>query len=87
MNSIAQYIEPLLKEFHGKPASSKHIALVAHGIFNSETLGTLLARLDGKRQVGWHYSGESCIRSGKRTLMDRYGKCEPRELFLVLSIY
>jgi len=75
MNSIAQYIEPLLKEFHGKPASSKHIALVAHGIFNSETLGTLLARLDGKRQVGWHYSGQSDYlpSSRKGKLMDRYG--------------
>jgi hypothetical protein len=56
--SIAQYIEPSLKEFHGKPASSKHIAIVAHGIFNSEFVGALLARLHGARQIGWRYRGE-----------------------------
>jgi broad specificity phosphatase PhoE len=58
MNSIAQYIEPSLKELKGKPASSKHIALVAHGIFNSEFVGALLARLHGVRQIGWSYRGQ-----------------------------
>jgi broad specificity phosphatase PhoE len=59
---IAQYIEPLLKECHGKPASSKHIAIVAHGIFNSEFVGALLARLHGARQIGWRYRGEPFMR-------------------------
>jgi broad specificity phosphatase PhoE len=62
MNRIAQYIEPLLKECHGKPAASKHIAIVAHGIFNSEFVGALLARLHGARQIGWRYRGEWTMR-------------------------
>lgn len=55
---IAQYIEPLLVEAQDKPPSSKNIAVVAHGIFNTEFLGALLARLPKDEHPGYVARGE-----------------------------
>jgi broad specificity phosphatase PhoE len=58
IDSIAQYIEESIRDHQDQSPKSKHIAVVAHGIFNSEFLGALIARLKGKRQIGWIYTGE-----------------------------
>lgn len=56
---IEQFIEASLKENRGKPPTSKHIAVVAHGIFNSEFTGALLARRQSDKPLEWGYKGES----------------------------
>lgn len=61
LRSILQYIEASLQESQGKPPTSKHIAVVAHGIFNSEFTGALLARRESDRPLEWGYKGESAI--------------------------
>ncbi|OCF45152.1 hypothetical protein I317_00954 [Kwoniella heveanensis CBS 569] len=53
--AIKQFIEPILQECHGSPPSSKHVVVVAHGIFNSEFLGALLARRKDHRPLEWGY--------------------------------
>ncbi|ODN76113.1 hypothetical protein L202_06045 [Cryptococcus amylolentus CBS 6039] len=55
--AIEQYIEPILQESRGKPPSDKHVAVVAHGIFNSEFLGALMARRKGNAPLEWQYRG------------------------------
>lgn len=57
---IAQFIEASLRENQGKPPTSKHIAVVAHGIFNSEFTGALLARRQSDRPLEWGYKGALC---------------------------
>ncbi|KAJ9098342.1 hypothetical protein QFC19_006466 [Naganishia cerealis] len=57
--AIAQYIEPILEKSKGKQGSdAPHIFVVAHGIFNSEFLGALLARRPPSvHNVSWRGSG------------------------------
>ncbi|EIW67919.1 hypothetical protein TREMEDRAFT_33028, partial [Tremella mesenterica DSM 1558] len=55
--AIADFIEPILQTNHGRPASSKHIVVVAHGIFNSEFIGALLSRRKGQGSFDWGYRG------------------------------
>ncbi|RSH81496.1 hypothetical protein EHS25_006853 [Saitozyma podzolica] len=55
--AIAQFIEPLLRESRGRPAESKHIAVVAHGVFNSEFIGALLSRRPHSQHLSWSYRG------------------------------
>ena len=66
-NSIATYLEPLLRDARGGPASSKHIAVVAHGIFNAEFIGALLARRQGEGPLEWSYKGTIARSLGMRT--------------------
>lgn len=57
--SIAKFIEPLIEANAGKSAAdAAHVFVVAHGIFNSEFLGALLARRgpEGTR-VEWRTGG------------------------------
>lgn len=56
--SVEQFIEPILKECRGKPATSKHVVVVAHGIFNSEFLGALMARRKTNAPLEWNYRGK-----------------------------
>ncbi|KAL7418765.1 hypothetical protein Q5752_006448 [Cryptotrichosporon argae] len=56
-DAVAQFIEPHLRAAHGQPPASTHVVVVAHGIFNSELLGALLARRNGPPQAGWGYRG------------------------------
>ncbi len=56
MLRIETFIEPFLRESHGKPPTHKHIVVVAHGIFNSEFVGALLARTHVK-PLEWGYKG------------------------------
>ncbi|OWZ70806.1 hypothetical protein AYX14_03780 [Cryptococcus neoformans] len=55
--AVEQFIEPILKECRGKPATSKHVVVVAHGIFNSEFLGALMARRKTNAPLEWNYRG------------------------------
>ncbi|KAJ9114428.1 hypothetical protein QFC20_001571 [Naganishia adeliensis] len=57
--AMAQYIEPYLEKAKGKSsADAPHIFVVAHGIFNSEFLGGLLARRPPSvNNVVWRGSG------------------------------
>ncbi|KAK4685182.1 hypothetical protein P7C73_g4975, partial [Tremellales sp. Uapishka_1] len=55
--AIANFIEPILQESRGQPASSKHIVVVAHGIFNAEFIGALLARRKDAAPLEWGYRG------------------------------
>lgn len=36
ISSIHKFIEPVLQETYGQPASDRHLVVVAHGIFNFE---------------------------------------------------
>lgn len=56
---MSQYIEPFLEKSRGKSAAdAPHIFVVAHGIFNSEFLGGLLARRPPSvNNVVWKGSG------------------------------
>ncbi len=56
---IAEFLEPILAANRGKDrASAPHIFVVAHGIFNSELLGALLARRPANAgKLDWRYSG------------------------------
>lgn len=60
--SIAQFIEPVLRESYGQPPSSKHLVVVAHGIFNYEFLGALLSRRPEGIDHHWAYKGEHVAR-------------------------
>ncbi|TXT04984.1 hypothetical protein VHUM_03804 [Vanrija humicola] len=42
--AIAEFVEPAIRENQGKLASSKHLVFVAHGIFNHEFIGAIMAR-------------------------------------------
>lgn len=54
---IEKFIEPSLKMHRGQ-APKKHLVVVAHGIFNSEFLGALLARWrSGQEKAAWEYRG------------------------------
>ncbi|KAL1407048.1 hypothetical protein Q8F55_006461 [Vanrija albida] len=54
--AIAQFVEPAIKESQGQLAGSKHLVFVAHGIFNHEFIGAILARRpEGINQ--WEYRG------------------------------
>ncbi|WVQ93756.1 hypothetical protein IAU59_000833 [Kwoniella sp. CBS 9459] len=55
--AIKQFIEPILQECHGSPPTSRHVVVVAHGIFNAEFLGALLARRKDHRPLEWGYKG------------------------------
>ncbi|WWD22474.1 hypothetical protein CI109_106967 [Kwoniella shandongensis] len=55
--AIRLFIEPALKESYGKPPSSNHLVVVAHGIFNAEFLGALLARRKNAQPLEWNYRG------------------------------
>ncbi|KAK1926076.1 histidine phosphatase superfamily [Papiliotrema laurentii] len=55
--AISKFIEQHLEECRGKPAKSRHVVVVAHGIFNSEFLGALLARRAGHAPLEWSYRG------------------------------
>ncbi len=56
---VAQYIEPILLAARGKPVSlAPHVFIVAHGIFNSELLGSLLTRRPANSpRLDWKYWG------------------------------
>lgn len=56
--SIAAYIEQHLQANKGKGPMSAHIVVVAHGIFNSEFIGALLARRGTSAPLQWGYKGE-----------------------------
>jgi hypothetical protein len=58
-NSIAQYLEPVFTANKGKSREeAPHVFVVAHGIFNSELLGALLARRPASApRLEWRYSG------------------------------
>ncbi|WVQ80266.1 hypothetical protein IAT38_002371 [Cryptococcus sp. DSM 104549] len=56
-DAIAKFIEPILEESRGQQPLSKHIVVVAHGIFNSEFLGALMARREAGNALEWHYRG------------------------------
>ncbi|WVN91005.1 uncharacterized protein L203_106251 [Cryptococcus depauperatus CBS 7841] len=55
--AIHDFIEPLLQKCRGLPPSSKHVVIVAHGIFNSEFLGALIARKKSNAPLEWSYQG------------------------------
>ncbi|WVR03515.1 hypothetical protein IAU60_000506 [Kwoniella sp. DSM 27419] len=55
--AIRQFIEPILEGCRGQPPSSRHVVVVAHGIFNAEFLGALLARRKDHRPLEWGYKG------------------------------
>ncbi|KAK8845520.1 hypothetical protein IAR55_006235 [Kwoniella newhampshirensis] len=55
--AIRLFIEPALKECHGQPPSCRHLVVVAHGIFNAEFLGALLARRKTAQPLEWNYRG------------------------------
>lgn len=55
---IAQFIEKHIKEAEGKPAKDTNVVVVAHGIFNSQFLGALLARRSSKARLDWNYRGK-----------------------------
>ncbi|KAJ9121821.1 hypothetical protein QFC22_002444 [Naganishia vaughanmartiniae] len=59
MTIIAQFIEPIFERSKGKRGEdAPHIFVVAHGIFNSEFLGALLARRPPSfNNVSWRGSG------------------------------
>jgi broad specificity phosphatase PhoE len=59
--SISQWVEPALRESHGRAAEHKHIVVVAHGIFNSEFLGAIMTRRPGSQHMAWSYRGGSSI--------------------------
>ena len=59
IDRIAKFIEPSLQMTRGRPPSSKHVVVVAHGIFNSEFIGALLARRRGQGALEWGYKGVS----------------------------
>lgn len=68
--SVAQFIEPVLVDAYGQPASSRHIVVVAHGIFNSEirtfilSFGLLFRPLFLHYTISWARSRlPSCTRS------------------------
>jgi len=64
--SIGKFIEQHLQECEGKAATSRHVVVVAHGIFNSEFLGALLARRPTAVPLEWSYRGEPVTLSGLR---------------------
>lgn len=53
---ISEHIEPALRECQGQSPQAKHIAVVAHGIFNAEFIGALLARTR-EGGIEWGYRG------------------------------
>lgn len=55
--SVAEYIEPALREHYGEPAASYHVVIVAHGIFNYELMGALLTRRPEGIEKNWGYRG------------------------------
>lgn len=55
--SVAKYIEPALRAHYGQPAASYHVVVVAHGIFNYELMGALLARRPEGIEKNWTYRG------------------------------
>nr|ODN93052.1 hypothetical protein L204_05232 [Cryptococcus depauperatus CBS 7855] len=59
--AIHDFIEPLLQKCRGLPPSSKHVIIVAHGIFNSEFLGALMARKKSNAPLEWSYQGMTNI--------------------------
>jgi hypothetical protein len=67
--SVGKFIEQHLQECEGKPASSRHVVVVAHGIFNSEFLGALLARRPTVAPLEWSYRGElAALGDGGKTM-------------------
>jgi broad specificity phosphatase PhoE len=56
---IEKFIEPSLQQYRGQ-APTRHLVMVAHGIFNAELLGALLARRTDDR-AAWEYRGEQRI--------------------------
>jgi broad specificity phosphatase PhoE len=55
---IEQFIEPNLKECRGQPPT-RQVFVVAHGIFNAEFIGALLARRKDSQPLDWGYRGAS----------------------------
>ncbi|WWC85877.1 uncharacterized protein L201_000744 [Kwoniella dendrophila CBS 6074] len=55
--AIHKFIEPILSECHGSPATQRHVVVVAHGIYNAEFLGALLARRRDHKPLEWGYKG------------------------------
>ncbi|ORY34216.1 histidine phosphatase superfamily [Naematelia encephala] len=55
-SAISQFIEPILEAHRSSPASSAHVFVVAHGIFNAEFIGALLARTTSGA-LEWGYRG------------------------------
>ncbi|WWC58204.1 uncharacterized protein I303_100740 [Kwoniella dejecticola CBS 10117] len=55
--AIKRFIEPILAECHEAPAQNRHVVVVAHGIFNAEFLGALLARRRDHKPLEWGYKG------------------------------
>jgi hypothetical protein len=56
---MRQFIEPNLRECRGRPPGCRHIFVVAHGIFNAEFIGALLARRKDSQPLEWGYKGVS----------------------------
>ena len=59
---VEEYIEPVLKAYRGQ-SPKRHLVVVAHGIFNSEFLGALLARRKDLNTGSWEYRGEYILSS------------------------
>ena len=57
---LETFLEPVLRDYRGQPPR-RHCVLVAHGIFNAELIGALLARRRGDVPLEWAYRGESGI--------------------------
>ncbi|WRT63767.1 uncharacterized protein IL334_000692 [Kwoniella shivajii] len=55
--AINRFIEPIIAGNHGSSPASKHVVVVAHGIFNAEFLGALLARRRDHKPLEWGYKG------------------------------
>ncbi|ORX34765.1 histidine phosphatase superfamily [Kockovaella imperatae] len=54
--AFSQFIERHLQECRRRPPTTRHIVVVAHGIFNAEFIGGLLARR-GAQGLDWGYKG------------------------------
>lgn len=54
---VSKYIEPVLRETRGQPPTGRHVVVVAHGIFNAEFIGALMARTR-TGAVEWGYRGQ-----------------------------
>ena len=57
VSSIAKFIERHFQECNDRPPTCRHIVVVAHGIFNAEFIGALLARRRSP-SLDWGYKGD-----------------------------